>query len=277
MLDQRTFENPHKEMATGGPNSMTQVLLIEQDRNLCQWLAEHLIRAGIVVDFAHDGASGLRFALSRGHQVVVLGTTLRGLSGLQMTRHLRAHSGVGVLLLGNRGDSVDKIVALECGADDYLDKPFSPRELTARIRAISRRVKVQFSCELTMAPQCLEIGDLALDEGSRTVRRSGQVIELTSAEFDLLSVFLRFRGRVLHREELSRKILNREYSPFDRSIDVHVSNLRRKLGALPGGRERIRSVRNVGYIYAHSAGTLVSPTSFAHADSCANLSSTRAD
>lgn len=240
---------------------MTRVLVVDDDERLCQQLRGYLVQEGMVVDLAHDGWSGLRSALIGQHDVVVLSVTLPGLTGLQVTERLRAHSSVGILMLNARGKEVDKIVALESGADDYLDTPFSPREFIARIRAITRRVRRSVTCELAAAPECFEIGDLALDEGSRECRRNGRIIDLTTAEFDLLSALLRCSGRVIHRRELSKKVLDREYSPFDRSIDVHVSSLRRKLGDLPEGTERIRSVRNVGYIYAHPARLFSRPQS----------------
>jgi two-component system response regulator CpxR len=232
---------------------MTRVLVIDDDRKLCRLLQEYLIREGMTVHLAHDGRSGLRSALSGQHDLVVLDLALPELTGLQVIKELRESSEVGVVLLTAGGEEVDRIIGLECGADDYLAKPFNPRELLARIRAISRRLKPAFPCELVPEPECLAIGDLALDEGTRTCRRNGEDIHLTTAEFNLLSVFLRRRGRVIHREELSKQVLGREYSPFDRSIDVHVSNLRRKLGALPDGTKRIRGVRSIGYIYVRSA------------------------
>lgn len=231
---------------------MTRILLVEEDQGFCRILEEHLTREGMAVQFAPDGRSGLKGALTGHHDLVVLSEKLPDLSGLQITKQLRADSDVGLLILGSRGGEVDKIIALECGADDYLDKPFTAREFIARIRAITRRVNRASACNLAPAPEYFEIGDLVADEGSRECRRDGRVVNLTAAEFDLLTVFLRSSGRVIHRSELSRKVLDRDYCPFDRSIDVHVSNLRRKLGARPDGTERIRSVRNIGYIYAHS-------------------------
>lgn len=149
----------------------------------------------------------------------------------------------------------DKIVALKCGADDYRDKPFRPRELIARIRAITRRVKPSFTSKFAPPAERFAIGDIVVDEGSRNCRRNGQIIDLTAAEFDLLIVFLRHSGRVIHRTELSRRVLDREYSPFDRSIDVYVSNLRRKRGTRRDVTESIRSVRNIGLFTRPSAAT----------------------
>jgi DNA-binding response OmpR family regulator len=229
---------------------MTHVLVIDHDRQLCQQLNEHLIREGLTVRFAHDGLSGLASALSGLHDVVVVDEGVPELSGTQLIRRLRTHSAIGVLLLGVRAEEANRIVGLECGADDYLAKPFSPRELVAHIRAISRRLTSSFTTYFGPAPEYLQVGDLEMDEGARTCRRSGELIELTTAEFQLLSALLRCSGRVVHRKDLTKRVLDREYFPTDRSIDVLASNLRRKLGRLPDGTERICAVRSVGYMYA---------------------------
>jgi len=207
------------------------------------------------VQVTHDGRSGLSLALSGKHDLVILDVMLPELTGLQVLKQLRSSSPIGVLMLTARGEEADRIVGLEYGADDYLPKPFSARELVARIRALARRLKPWPDGEMGRAPERLEIDDLILDEGARTCRRNGEIIDLTSAEFDLLSVFLRCSGRTVHRKELSKQVLDRDWSPFDRSIDVHVSNLRRKLGSLPDGTERIRGIRNIGYIYARAVAT----------------------
>jgi DNA-binding response OmpR family regulator len=229
---------------------MTRVLVIDDDRNECQMLEAHLAREGMTVQFAYDGKSGLKSALSGEHDFVILDLTLPELTGLEVTRQLRAHSRIGIVVLSDRTDEMDRILGLECGADDCLNKPFCPRELVARIRAIARRRAPWLTPDVVLAPEYLEVGDLALDGGSRTCRRNAELIDLTTAEYDLLSTFLRSTGRAIHRRELLKRVLDREYSPFDRTIDVHVSNLRRKLGLLPDGTQRIRGVRSVGYLYA---------------------------
>ena len=149
-------------------------------------------------------------------------------------------------MLTARGDDVDRIVGLEIGADDYLPKPFNPRELVARIRAILRRSQTEGREQIGS----LTAGDVELDPATRVVRRGGQVIEVTAVEFDLLEKLLRAAGRIITREELSKEVLGRSTSPFDRSIDMHISNLRKKLGHQLGDVERIKTVRGVGYIYA---------------------------
>jgi DNA-binding response OmpR family regulator len=205
------------------------------------------------VQASHDGRSGLTLALTGQHDLAILDVMLPQLTGLQVLKQLRNNSNIGILMLTARGEEADRIMGLEYGADDYLSKPFSAGELVARIRALARRLKPWPDGEMGRAPERLEIDDLILDEGARTCRRNGEIIDLTTAEFDLLSLFLRCSGRAVHRKELSKQVLDRDWSPFDRSIDVHVSNLRRKLGSLPEGTERIRGIRNIGYIYARAA------------------------
>jgi two-component system, OmpR family, response regulator CpxR len=156
-------------------------------------------------------------------------------------------------MLTARGQDVDRILGLEIGADDYLPKPFNPRELAARIHAVLRRTSPQHTTPApATAVEHVRLGDIELDTGSRTVLRSKVAVDLTSAEFDLLGAFLRSPGIVIGREDLARQVLGRDLAPFDRSIDVHVSNLRRKLGPLPDGKERIKAIRSVGYLYALS-------------------------
>jgi DNA-binding response OmpR family regulator len=232
---------------------MLRVLVIDDDRELCQLVSVCLVREGMKVQASHDGRSGLTLALTGQHDLAILDVMLPQLTGLQVLKQLRNTSNIGILMLTARGEEADRIMGLEYGADDYLSKPFSAGELVARIRALARRLKPWPDGEMGRAPERLEIDDLILDEGARTCRRNGEIIDLTTAEFDLLSLFLRCSGRAVHRKELSKQVLDRDWSPFDRSIDVHVSNLRRKLGSLPEGTERIRGIRNIGYIYPRAA------------------------
>jgi DNA-binding response OmpR family regulator len=163
---------------------------------------------------------------------------------------VRAISRAPVLMLTARGDEQDRILGLEMGADDYLPKPFNPRELCARIEAILRRSRPETPAFEPLVTDRLVVDDVSLERAARVVRRAGERIDLTSVEFDLLETFLRSAGRVIARDDMVRSVLRREFSPFDRSIDTHVSNLRRKLGATPDGLERIKGVRGVGYQYA---------------------------
>ena len=232
-----------------------RILIVDDDEELCALVTRYLAREGFEVEAVHDGASGLEKALAGDHVLVVLDVMLPRLSGFEVLRRLRGASDKPVLMLTARGDDVDRIVGLEIGADDYLPKPFNPRELVARIRAILRRAKSVPPSpapvpSATPAPEVLRVGDVELDAGARQVRRDGQGVELTGAEFDLLSVLIKSAGRVVTREELVRQVLDRPLTAFDRSIDTLVSNLRRKLGHSVGGTERIKAVRGSGYVYA---------------------------
>jgi DNA-binding response OmpR family regulator len=233
---------------TDAPNpTAARVLLIDDDAELGDLLTEYLAAAGFSVVVAHQGEEGLRLALSGEPALVILDVMLPGMDGFEVLRQLRARSSLPVLMLTARGDDVDRIVGLEIGADDYLAKPFNPRELVARINAILRRVR---AAAPAAAPERLIAGDVELQTGARQVHCGGQRLELTGAEFMLLEVLVRNAGRVVTRDELSRLVLGRRLMPFDRSIDMHVSNLRKKLGPGPAGNERIKTVRGSGYVYA---------------------------
>ena len=228
---------------------MDQVLIIDDDVALCELVTEYLEPLGFEIETVHRGDAGAERALAGKHSLVVLDVMLPGLNGFEVLRRIRAESNIPVLMLTARGDDVDRIVGLEIGADDYLPKPFNPRELTARIRAILRRAKLEESSGQASTKK-LKVGDVELDNGTRTVVRGDQNVELTAVEFDLLEKLLRAAGRIVKREELSQQVLGRTSSPFDRSIDMHISNLRKKLGHRSGTSERIKTVRGVGYIYA---------------------------
>jgi two-component system, OmpR family, response regulator CpxR len=167
------------------------------------------------------------------------------MNGFEVLKNLRADSNLPVLMLTARGDDMERIVGLESGADDYLPKPFNPRELVARLRAIMRRVNGDGS-ERT---EKIAVDDIELSESSRTAKLKGEEVVLTSVEFDLLKHLLLEAGKVIKKEDLSLRVLDRELSPYDRSLDMHISNLRKKLGLRDDGSERIKTVRSVGYIY----------------------------
>jgi DNA-binding response OmpR family regulator len=173
---------------------------------------------------------------------------LPGLNGFEVLRQIRLTSHLPIVMLTARGEDTNRIIGLQIGADDYLPKPFNPLELVARINAVLRRT--QAAPDQKPAVEVIVIGDVEMDNRTRTVRRSGEAIELTAVEYALLEKLLHAPGRILEREELVKDVLHRELSPFDRSIDTHVSNLRKKLGHTVNGRERIKTVRSVGYIYA---------------------------
>lgn len=227
---------------------MDRILVIDDDTELCSLVGEYLESEGYEAEAVHDGERGLEKALSGEHVMVVLDVMLPGMNGFDVLRRIRDTSRIPVLLLTARGQDVDRIVGLEIGADDYLPKPFNPRELVARIRAVLRRSKN--GDKSAVPPEILRVGDVELDPATRTVRQAGQTVELTSVEFSLLEVLLRDAGRVVTRERLVNAVLSRKFSPFDRSIDMHVSKVRKKLGDSEGGAEHIKTVRGVGYIFA---------------------------
>ena len=228
---------------------MDRILVVDDDAELCSLVGEYLEPEGFGIEVVGDGERGLERALSGEHPLVVLDVMLPGMNGLEVLRRIRNTSRVPVLLLTARGEDVDRIVGLEVGADDYLPKPFNPRELVARIRAILRRT--QTGDKDGRVPEILHVGDVELDPATRTVHQQGKPVELTSVEFNLLQVLLREAGRVVTRERLVDAVLGRKFSPFDRSIDMHVSKVRKKLGDSDGGADHIKTVRGVGYIFAH--------------------------
>ncbi len=226
-----------------------RILLIDDDQELCDLLRDYLSTEGYSVEAVHDGESGARQALEHGYDLVVLDVMLPGLNGFEVLRRIRSGSAVPVLMLTARGEEIDRIIGLELGADDYLPKPFNTRELVARLRAVQRRTAAAKPAEEEILSEILRVGDVTLNRGGRTVRSGDSVVELTSAEFSLLEVLLRQAGRVVSREDLLLQAHGRQLSYNDRSIDVHMSNLRRKLGPTGEGKERIKSVRGIGYIY----------------------------
>jgi len=230
---------------------MDRILIIDDDVELCSLVAEYLSAEGFQVESVYDGTRGLDRALHGEHVLVVLDVMLPGLNGFEVLRRMRNNSRTPVLLLTARGEDVDRIVGLELGADDYLPKPFNPRELVARIRAILRRTKTGEQAGAGQGPTAITVGDVELDPATRSVRHSGKPVDLTSVEFNLLEALLREAGRVVTRERLADAVLSRKFSPFDRSIDMHVSKLRKKLGDSDDNtEEHIKTVRGVGYIFA---------------------------
>lgn len=227
---------------------MDRILVIDDDVELCSLVSEYLEAEGFQVDCVTNGEQGLERSTAGDHVLAVLDVMLPGMNGFDVLRRIRSTSRLPVLLLTARGQDVDRIVGLEIGADDYLPKPFNPRELVARIRAILRRTKSGERSPAT--PEVLCVGDVELDPATRIVRQSGKPVDLTSVEFNLLEVLLREAGRVVTRERLVNAVLSRKFSPFDRSIDMHVSKVRKKLGDSEGAPEHIKTVRGVGYIFA---------------------------
>jgi two-component system response regulator CpxR len=222
---------------------MPKVLLIDDDRTLCELLAEYLAGEGFEVQAVHDGRGGCELATAGTWDAVILDVMLPGMSGFDVLKRIRPACSAPVLMLTARGDDTDTVLGLELGADDYVAKPVSPRVLVARLRALQRRHP-----ETAIAAP-LRVGDLHLDEGRRRVTVGGSEVILTGAEFNLLTLLVRHAGHLVPREVLAEEGLGRALQAFDRRIETHMAQIRRKLGPLPDGSPRIRTVRGAGYQY----------------------------
>ena len=239
-------------METHHESGAKRILVIDDDVELCQLLNRFLTQEGFEMESVNSGPAGVERALSPDCALIVLDVMMPEVNGFEVLRRIRAQSHIPVLMLTAKGDALDRVLGLEMGADDYLAKPFNPQELVARIRAILRRIKPPDG-DARNPRTPLAVGDVEMDRGARVVRRQGETVNLTSVEFDLLEALLQTPGQVISREKLTRDVLGREFSPFDRSIDTHVCNLRKKIGLLPQGTERIKGVRGIGYVYAFPA------------------------
>lgn len=223
-----------------------RVLIIDDDVRLSAMLADYLAEGGLVVSRANDGESGLQALSREPPDIVVLDLMLPGIDGLETCRRIRARHDVSILMLTAKGDETDRIVGLELGADDYLPKPFNPRELLARLRAILRRGHAASHSRV------VRFGQLEIDAGARTVRVRGEEKPLTSYQFDLLAAFADHAGRVLSRDQLLDLVRGAELEAFDRSIDVHISRIRAAIEDDPRRPKRILTVRGAGYVFARS-------------------------
>lgn len=226
---------------------MNCVLLVDDDIELCEMLTEYLGTEDFIVDTVHDGESGAQQALSGKYDVVVLDVMLPGINGFEALQRIRAASHTPVLMLTARGDDVDRIIGLEMGSDDYLPKPCNPRELVARLRAILRRTQQASTSGTKVLSEVLSIGNIEVHPASRQVIRGGEILSLTSTEYNLLEVLVRNAGCVVTKEDLSKQALSRKLARYDRSIDMHLSKLRRKLGLRPDEQPLIQTVRGIGY------------------------------
>ena len=227
----------------------TRVLIIDDDRKLCRLVKEYLEPLDYEVTGAHTGPEGLERVLQGDFHVVILDVMLPGMDGFEVLRALRRESDVPVLMLTARGEETDRIVGLEMGADDYLPKTFSTRELLARLRAVTRRSIRPGPGPENEIERPVVAGALRLDLASRSAYLSDVPLQLTPVEYDLLTCLARATGRVLSRDQLLDHVAGRDYEVFDRSIDVHISSLRRKLGDDPRTPRFIKTVRSVGYMF----------------------------
>lgn len=226
-----------------------KILLVDDDVSFCELLADYLRVEGFSVQCTHDGETGLRVLRDAEIDVVVLDVMMPGMSGLEVLREMRMFCETPALMLTARGEDVDRIIGLEMGADDYVGKPCNPREIVARLRAILRR---SVGAKMEEMPAEITIGDVVLRGAERAVFAAGREVELTSTEFDVLAVLMGEAGQVVSKARVSEVALKRQLGPYDRSIDMHVSRLRRKLGENANGNERIKTVRGTGYIYVVS-------------------------
>ena len=225
---------------------MSKILIIDDDSELCELLSEYLQSEGFDITVANDGHSGLNLIDRLAPDLVVMDVMMSPISGFEVLKKLRSYnSTLPVIMLTARGDDIDKILGLELGADDYLPKPFNPRELCARIKAILRR---SAAVETTEASS-YELDDIFIRLNSRQVFLDQRELDLTSAEFDILHTLVKSAGDVCSKEMLTEQGLSRKLELYDRSIDMHISNLRKKLGAKPDGSIRIKTIRGIGYLY----------------------------
>ncbi len=223
------------------------ILLIEDDQELCSLMADYFAQHGFLIEAAHDGRRGLARALEGSFDLVILDVMLPALDGFEVLRQLRKRSGTPVIMLTARTARTDRILGLDTGADDYLPKPFEPEELLARIRAVLRR-----SRKFGAAPQEVEAGGVKLNPHTREASYFGEPLEITSLEFDVLELLVRAAGRTVSRDELAAAIYQRKSTPYERSFDVHISHLRKKLER--DDRTPIRTIRGVGYQFAPALG-----------------------
>lgn len=225
---------------------MLKVLLIDDDKELSQLLSEYLQTEGFTIDTAYDGQTALDLALNHSYSAIVLDVMLPVRNGFDVLKNLRQHNQTPVIMLTAKGDTVDRVIGLEIGADDYLAKPCDPRELVARLRAILRRATYKEASNT--GAERLSSGKLSLHLGTRTTLWSGIDVPLTGTEFSVLEILVRRAGQVISKDEMTEQALNRKLTPYDRSIDVHVSNIRKKITAAGSAKDLIINVRGAGYM-----------------------------
>jgi two-component system OmpR family response regulator/two-component system response regulator CpxR len=231
-----------------------RLLLVDDDVELCELLGDYLRHEGYEIDYAHNAREALvRLEVNHPYSLMVLDVMMPGQSGLELLQQLRPRVQLPVIMLTGRGEEIDRILGLEMGADDYLGKPCNPRELLARIRAIRRRSDAA-SQQVEFPQQPIELHDIRLDPGLREVRVAGEVVELTSAEFNVLAYLLHNAGQVMTKAELTERVLHRPLTAYDRAIDVHVSRLRQKLQGAGDPQDLIKTLRGEGYLLVREAG-----------------------
>lgn len=230
--------------------SKIKIIMVDDDQDLCRLVADYLEPMGYEVDAAHNGSQGLKMILEGDYQAVILDVMMPQMDGFDVLKRLRKESDIPVLMLTARGEETDRIVGLEMGADDYLPKTFSSRELLARLRAVTRRYTIsKRQAEPEEKDPTIVFADLEIEQSSHTVRLNKKTLNLTPLEYDLLTSLANSVGRVLSRDQLLDAIAERNYEVFDRSVDVHISSLRRKLGEDPRSPRFIQTIRGTGYMF----------------------------
>ncbi len=224
-----------------------KILLVDDDQELCELLARYLQREGIETDQVHTGTEGLELGLSQPYDAMVLDIMLPGMTGLEVLSELRKKSDLPVVMLTAKGDEMDRIVGLEVGADDYLPKPCNPRELMARLRAVLRRS--QSDSAAADQDDVVRIDELEIDHSQHQVLKDNEPLELTVTEYNILNTLVSHLGKVVEKNQLAEEAMSRSLTLFDRSLDMHLSNLRKKLGMHKDGQTRIKTIRGVGYMY----------------------------
>jgi two-component system response regulator CpxR len=220
-----------------------KILLVDDDQELCELLARYLQRENIEVDQVHTGPEGLKQGLAQSYDAMVLDIMLPGMNGLEVLTELRKTSQLPVVMLTAKGDEMDRIVGLEIGADDYLPKPW---ELIARLRAVLRRTQADNSAQTS---DVIQIDELEIDHSQHHVLKNDEPLELTVTEYNILNTLVSHLGKVVEKNQLAEEAMSRSLTLFDRSLDMHLSNLRKKLGNHNDGQARIKTIRGVGYMY----------------------------
>ncbi|MFQ3171605.1 MAG: two-component system response regulator CpxR [Oleispira sp.] len=223
-----------------------KILLVDDDQELCELLARYLQREGIEVDQVYTGSEGLQQGLAQPYDAMVLDVMMPGMTGLEVLTELRKTSQLPVVMLTAKGDELDRIVGLEIGADDYLPKPCNPRELIARLRAVFRRTHAEIKVDTS---DVIHIDELEIDHGQHQVLKNNQPLDLTVTEYNILNTLVSHLGKVVGKNQLAEEAMSRSLTLFDRSLDMHLSNLRKKLGSHEDGQLRIKTIRGVGYMY----------------------------
>ena len=226
---------------------MKHILIIDDDTELCELLQEYFTAEKLASEAVNDGISGLNSVKSGSYDLVILDVMLPEMNGLDVLKEIRKFSKIPVIMLTAKGDEIDRVLGLELGADDYIPKPFSPRELVARIKAVFRRIELNTG--LSKESFKIEMNGVILDSSIKEVTKDGQNIPLTEVEFSLLEQLIRSAGIVVERQDLAFKVLGRRLTYDDRSLDVHMSNLRKKLGKNQSGNDLIKTIRGIGYLY----------------------------